>query len=1425
MFIQKFADIAMFPGTFSSYDVTSFPETILIPGLVNMDRKIPCFLFVPKGGPKIMVIYAHANGVDIGEIHGRLRYISERLKVNILLFDYPGYGKHEGRSDESTVDQCMSLIVSFVTQELGWPIENVVLWGCSIGTGPSTRQAKILNEQKKRLGGLILQCPYKSIKHAAESLAGKVGRFLITQRWNIQSEVLECSCPILWIHGKKDSLFSWTGSFEMYNNYHANLRSCHFPKEATHHYFDIERDIIQPILKFLDKFVTPNLTTIYYGNYIKNGRRIKFDISKAYYSKLNPFRPTLLDVYLTRNINMKLHKDSSGNKKYLKDSTLKTIDEDDSDNVRTIGPKDIKSILSLWGNNNKNRDFFSTVNHKVNSLYLEGDFSPKYIWLNGEAGEYIDHLKDEELSRTKSSSSIYLSSSGEDEFEHNEYVNEEFDDFEDELSSDDGSSNEEIKCYNRLVNSNLILSNQQFYRSAKQCISYSNINVCSTISHKLANYQRLNSKKKNVILNNPSVFRMDCRTRVEKMISNSFTSDELLLNFWPISNLYCYLYDRYRHFFQVILQKIKQNNISFLNNSNDTFLSIIMWVRRLYYIYTPTLFVNVVYSFKSESDEWFLDGISIGNIYIQLQKINGINGRMVVRLLEDNTISKNFPPPHFITIPLYAPPKPFFQPIAEWIVRTLYRIHVYELFNVNTKYGSNNLLQKYPNIASYKDIMSLKETKCLLEELSFSSLQHFLLCNRRPKIEKLALITGFGNWIPFGWAEFIVKLFESNSVHFLQRIILNNMINDINMITSNYFCLLLPFHLPGFMNMEIIYKVIKTKIITRSEWNNGRNNSFLGESETPNDINNLIHPEICNHIFNTVFNVINTSLKISNIASMGGIDVGKFIFNSIFKSKYLLQNNQPNWEVILQDLESFSEFMSGINFFCPRISLPGISQVFRVKSNSKFTSKDELSKDQLNEDKARLYERNSINVAETKLGVDDKKNSVSCDHYLYGDESNEEYSVNESDLFYDETESPEQPLNSSFQGKIILMDGMNRIDNSYTVDDQIEKSYDENTNELPLTWESVFFNSSDPLLIINQLLYNDRIYMGMSPSNYTVFHRLLYEKYSFLRLDHESECIFKLLWHFSHCCLYHGSLLKNINKTKYFPYSNIHPLHCLLLISGIIRRAIENPNDADLSLLNWANNSNEKRYCGFNSSCYFKSSTKTLNILEKILSISMELIENGVCNTIIEYSTDIIRHGELNIDVNKNAQDKDIPTVTKHNKCITKSSSETKIDQAQIQKETKEEITSNSNISNSISSDSYNSSRISSLESLTLNFKSNQVNSNNLSYAENQRRVMIFSSTNTNIEMHSKEMQILKKTTSKRLIKDTRVVNLNSSYLRRNQFSPIIAGNISGLDIPNKDKQPCLGNNTCKGEDLPQDIKYKTKNKVSLSSPLKLFKK
>ncbi|KYF44866.1 alpha/beta hydrolase family protein [Toxoplasma gondii ARI] len=98
-----------------------------------------------------LVIYAHGNGSDIGDVHARSALLAERLQASFLLFDYPGYGKYAGAADEASVDATLRSVLAFAIHCLGWPPQKIVLWGTSIGTGPCTRAACSLAHAARQL--------------------------------------------------------------------------------------------------------------------------------------------------------------------------------------------------------------------------------------------------------------------------------------------------------------------------------------------------------------------------------------------------------------------------------------------------------------------------------------------------------------------------------------------------------------------------------------------------------------------------------------------------------------------------------------------------------------------------------------------------------------------------------------------------------------------------------------------------------------------------------------------------------------------------------------------------------------------------------------------------------------------------------------------------------------------------------------------------------------------------------------------------------------------------------------------------------------------------------------------------------------------------------------------------------------------------
>ncbi|KEP60754.1 UNVERIFIED_CONTAM: hypothetical protein HHA_210345 [Hammondia hammondi] len=109
-----------------------------------------------------LIIYAHGNGSDIGDVHARSALLAQRLQASFLLFDYPGYGKYAGAADEASVDATLRSVLAFAIHRLGWPPQKIVLWGTSIGTGPCTRAACSLAHAARQLRprpGATLETP------------------------------------------------------------------------------------------------------------------------------------------------------------------------------------------------------------------------------------------------------------------------------------------------------------------------------------------------------------------------------------------------------------------------------------------------------------------------------------------------------------------------------------------------------------------------------------------------------------------------------------------------------------------------------------------------------------------------------------------------------------------------------------------------------------------------------------------------------------------------------------------------------------------------------------------------------------------------------------------------------------------------------------------------------------------------------------------------------------------------------------------------------------------------------------------------------------------------------------------------------------------------------------------------------------------
>lgn len=118
-------------------------------------RQLPALFLDQKA--RVTLLFSHGNAEDLGMIYDWLVVLSLELRVNVLAYDYEGYGRAGGSPCERGCFAAIDAAYAYLVDGLSVPPSNIVLYGRSLGTGPSLYLAARLAKLGVRLGGLILQ--------------------------------------------------------------------------------------------------------------------------------------------------------------------------------------------------------------------------------------------------------------------------------------------------------------------------------------------------------------------------------------------------------------------------------------------------------------------------------------------------------------------------------------------------------------------------------------------------------------------------------------------------------------------------------------------------------------------------------------------------------------------------------------------------------------------------------------------------------------------------------------------------------------------------------------------------------------------------------------------------------------------------------------------------------------------------------------------------------------------------------------------------------------------------------------------------------------------------------------------------------------------------------------------------------------------
>lgn len=157
--------------------------------------------FVPAPRPRGTVLYIHGNGGNIGHRVEIIRDFHE-LGLNVLIFDYRGYGASSGTPSEQGTYRDALAAWRHLTETRRIPAASIVFFGESLGGAVAAWLA-----ERHAPGALVLYAAFTSVADMARALypvlpAGLVARL----DYDTRAALARVACPVLILHSREDEI-------------------------------------------------------------------------------------------------------------------------------------------------------------------------------------------------------------------------------------------------------------------------------------------------------------------------------------------------------------------------------------------------------------------------------------------------------------------------------------------------------------------------------------------------------------------------------------------------------------------------------------------------------------------------------------------------------------------------------------------------------------------------------------------------------------------------------------------------------------------------------------------------------------------------------------------------------------------------------------------------------------------------------------------------------------------------------------------------------------------------------------------------------------------------------------------------------------------------------------------------------------------
>jgi len=158
--------------------------------------------YAPHDEPRAVILFLHGNAGNITHRAETLRVLNEFVGAAVLIFDYRGYGRSQGKPNEPGILADARAARAWLAQRAGVAEKDIVLMGRSLGGAAAVQLAA---DDGAR--GLVLESTFTSIPElAAYHYPWLPVRLLVRTQFNAIDKLPDYHGPLLQSHGDADTI-------------------------------------------------------------------------------------------------------------------------------------------------------------------------------------------------------------------------------------------------------------------------------------------------------------------------------------------------------------------------------------------------------------------------------------------------------------------------------------------------------------------------------------------------------------------------------------------------------------------------------------------------------------------------------------------------------------------------------------------------------------------------------------------------------------------------------------------------------------------------------------------------------------------------------------------------------------------------------------------------------------------------------------------------------------------------------------------------------------------------------------------------------------------------------------------------------------------------------------------------------------------